>query len=166
MNTDTDSRSHFIPSHVLGVLASMALGAIVGLTSWVVILCITGSGVAFSLPDWLLCGAGFGLVVGGIGATISTFSRELLRKSDGKFRCRVEEFSVGVAAVFGSIPGILLGLGFDGGMTEPVIYGTFGAIGAALAAFVDGRRRNERAKQPFMLSGPNDLAESKPFNEP
>ncbi|MCA1684487.1 MAG: hypothetical protein LC745_00575 [Planctomycetia bacterium] len=126
---------------ILGAVASAAVGAAVGLA-----LFVTGLASGMTWLDWVLAGVAFGLVVGGIGAVTGGLARVLVKVSAPKFGARPFAAGTIVAAVSGSVPGIVLGLGFQRGVTEPIFYGTFGAIGAAVAARVGGWRAEAGAR--------------------
>jgi len=119
---------------IRGVVASAGLGASVGFTLWA-----TGLGVGSSLLEWLLAGAVFGLVAGGCGLAIGGLvwltARALVRDPASLPLGVV----VAAGAVGGAIPGVLLGLGSNRGIFEPIFYGLCGAIGASVATFVSGR---------------------------
>ncbi|MGO9597809.1 MAG: hypothetical protein ACLP7Q_07415 [Isosphaeraceae bacterium] len=142
MNDEATTMGRLISGFILGVIASVVLGGFVGLIFWAL--------DTASLPDWLLAGTLFGLVVGGVGAITGTVARGLAPNLESRF----VGILLATAALFGAVPGVLLGLGFNRGITEPIIYGACGAIGATVAAFVVWRTTGsgERAPPPQSLN--------------
>ena len=68
-----------ISGFILGVIASVVLGGLVGLIFWAL------DTASLPLPDWLLAGTLFGLVVGGVGAITGTVARGLAPNLESRF---------------------------------------------------------------------------------
>jgi len=79
MNDEATTMGRLIWGFILGVIASVVLGGLVGLIFWAL--------ATASRPDWHLAGTLFGLVVGGVGAITTCSSGDIVLRFRSQAWC-------------------------------------------------------------------------------